>query len=310
MGDNTQLNPGQYGDVVRDIQKSENAGAKTQVVVLDCSGSGTEELVTRGTQSLPVDDPWLQHAIDIIAADYGVNVTMQAKNKDLLKFGESIQVQTTRTTIMDLPTGTFNETYVATNAIDTISSSDDNDTEELVIEGHTVDGSGDFTFVTQTKTLTGQTKAVLDTPIARCTRMYANGSTDLVGNIYAYEDDTTTTPGVPDTGSKVHCMIPAGYNQSRKCATTLSSVDYWVVQNVGVTLISKVAAFVDCELEVRLKGKVFRSILDIGTNGPVADHEYIPYLIVPANSDIRLRASADQNGRAVSGHIQGVLLKA
>lgn len=43
MSDNTQLNQGNYGDVIRTVDKS---GKKTQVVVLDVGGSGAESLAS------------------------------------------------------------------------------------------------------------------------------------------------------------------------------------------------------------------------------------------------------------------------
>ena len=254
---------------------------------------------------LPVADPWLSHAIHVIESTYGDAVSIHAKDKDLLKFGQSDQVQTSLTTIMDLPSGTYNETYVSDNLITTVSSSSTSDTEEIVVEGHTI-SAGVFTFVSQTITLTGQTQATLTTPLARCTRIYNNGSTDLVGNVYAYQDDTSTA-GVPDTAAGVHCIIPAGYNQSRKCSTTISNVDYWIITNVGASLLTKAAGFITMEVEIRFQGKVFRSQITLGGSNGTTDHEFKPYLIAPKNSDIRVRCSADQNNRSVSAHLDGVL---
>jgi len=54
MSDNTSLNPGVAGDVIRDIDKG--AGVKTQVVVVDLGGSGAESLLTAGNP-MPVTGP-------------------------------------------------------------------------------------------------------------------------------------------------------------------------------------------------------------------------------------------------------------
>jgi len=256
---------------------------------------------------LPVQDPWLSHAVSVIEATYGDKVSVGEKNKDLLKFGTTSQCQTTLTTIMDLPVGTYNETYISDNLITTLSSSNNSDTVEVGVEGHTIDESGNFTFVTQTITLTGQTQASLTTPLARCTRLYNNNSTDLQGTIYAYQDDTSTA-GVPNTSTKVHCMIPLGYNQSRKASTTLSSVDYWIVTNWGTGVNEKVSAFVDTQIEIRLKDKVFRAAMNItASSGVTSDHFFGPYLIIPPNSDIRLRSKTGSNNQEVTGRLQGVL---
>jgi len=252
-------------------------------------------------------DFWLSHALSVIEGTYGDRVSVLQKDKDLLKFGRNTEVQTAKTTLMAHKSGTYNETYVASNLIDTISSSSGSDTEEITIEGHTVDGDGNFTFVVQTKTLTGQTKAVLDTPLARCTRLYNSNGTDLVGTIYAYQDGAITS-GVPDTGAEVHCVIPAGLNQSEKCATTISNNDYWIITSVDGHVLEKTATFVDFHLEIREKGKVFRDIFDWSAeSGNGFTEKFKPYLIVPANADIRVRGSAGANGKEASASIQGVL---
>lgn len=257
---------------------------------------------------LPTEEFWLRHAINIIQTDYGDTISTENKNKDLLKFGRSTQVQTTKTTIMDLPAGTFNETYVSSNLITTISSSSGSDTTTVVVEGHTVSG-GVFTFVTQTVTLTGQTQVTLGTALARCTRIYASGATDLVGTIYVYQDDTSTA-GVPDTDSKVHCIITAGENQSFKCSTTISNTDYWLIKNFGAATLKKSAGFAEFTLEMRLADKVFRPVVTIAAgSGDTSDHNFEPWLIVPKNSDIRVRAIADVNGTDCSAHLDGVLAK-
>jgi hypothetical protein len=203
-----------------------------------------------------------------------------------------------------------NETYVAdnTNSIDSISSSSGSDTEIVTIEGHTMSG-GDKTFVSQTATLNGQTRVALGTALNRVTRCYHNGqsSTDLVGEIYIYENTTITT-GKPDDTTKIHLTIDAGKNQSEKASTSLSSTDYWIITGMRCGVLKKTAAFVDCQLEVRLTGGVFREVVDIvaesGIDGIIS---FNPYIIAPANTDVRLRAVADAASTEVSGSIQGYL---
>lgn len=252
-------------------------------------------------------DYWMQHAVNRIAKDYGDRVSVFEKGKDLLKFGRTTECQTSLTTVMSHKTGIYNETYVATNAIDKISSSSGSDTEQIVLEGHTIDASGNFTFVTQTVTLAGQTETAITTPLARATRAYANGSTDLVGTIYVYEDDTVVA-GVPSTGTKVHLTIPAGKNQSEKCATTLSSQDYWIITNVDGHCLEKTAAFADFHLEIREKGKVFRDIYDWSAeSGTGFSEQFYPYIIVPKNADVRVRATASAADKEVSASVHGVL---
>lgn len=254
------------------------------------------------------DDYWLEHAKRVIYSTYGHNVSVYEKAKDLLKFGRSEQVHTTNpTTLMTLPTGVYSETYISTNGITTISSSSGSDTSAVTIEGHTIDGDGDLTFVVQSATLTGQTQATLATPLARCTRIYNNSSTDLVGTIYVYENDTDTA-GVPDTNAGVHCMIRAGQNSSDKASTTISSTDYWIVTGLYADVLEKTSSNAEVSLEIRLKDKTFRRVVELScSNTSGTFRTGVPYLIVPPNSDVRLTSLASANTTTVSGGIVGVL---
>jgi len=257
-------------------------------------------------------DFWLDHAINVIAATYGDRVSVHTKNKDLLKFGRSEQVHTsTKTTLMTLPTGTFNETYASGNDIISVSSSATADTSlELTIEGHTVDASGNFTFVTQTATLLGNTEVNLTTPLARCSRLYNSSAQDYAGTIYAYESDTVTA-GVPQTGAKVHCEIRAGENNSEKCSTTISNTDYWIITGAYADVLEKTASTAEIMFEIRQKGGVFREVFEMScsnTSGGTFRSSH-PYVIVPPNADVRMRALASATGTIVSAGMFGVLAK-
>lgn len=267
--------------------------------------------------AVEIVDPKLAHAQQVISGTYTthgatrtssndpvVRVSVYDKRKDLIKLGRSDQVQTTNTTLMTLPTGTFNETYVNSNTITHFASASAGDTVQLVVEGHTVDADGYFTFVVQTVTLAGQTKTALTTPLARATRAYNIGATDLTGPVY-FAENVTFTAGVPQTNSAVHLMIGAGENISYKGSTTISDTDYWIITGVSVDILTKAAAFADVELQFRPKGSVFRDLAILA-----GDAHYLPfdpYIIIPSNSDVRMVASADQNGRSVMGTIQGYL---
>jgi hypothetical protein len=307
MADNIDVKPSTEPGRVT-VATDEVAGVHYPVYKMAYGPDGTATMVEIDAP-MPVADYWLQHAVHTILTDFGDTVSVEEKHKDLLKFGRSEQVQTgTKTTLMTLPAGTFNETYVSDNLITTVSSSSGSDTVEIAVEGHTIDGSGNFTFVSQTITLTGQTQATLTTPLARCTRLYNNNSTDLVGNVYCYQDDTSTG-GVPDTASKVHCEIRAGENNSEKAATTISNVDYWIVTALYADVLEKTAANAEIMFEIRRKGKVFREVTELSasTTSGGAYRELKPYIIVPKNADVRLRSLASANGTTVSGGIVGVL---
>ena len=251
-------------------------------------------------------DYWLEHAKAVIASTYGDTISYEAKNKDLLKFGRNKLVQTTKSTIMTLPTGISNETHVSTNIINSVISTSAADTQTVTIEGHTI-SAGVFTFVAQNITLTGQTVVGLTTALARVSRVFNTGSTDLAGTVSVTQTDTYTA-GVPDTAALVHLQIEAGLNNSEKAATTVSNTDYWIVTGFYSDCLEKVATYGIIHFEVRTAGGVFINKVDISTSDTTrGEHEFKPYLIIPKNADVRLRASASANNKDFSGGMQGIL---
>ena len=256
----------------------------------------------------------LNHSKDVIFQSYGDKVSFSQKGKDLLKFGRNPSVGTTKCTIWYTGQDDSNETYAAdnTNPIDTLSSSSASDTEVVRVEGHTMTG-GNLTFVVQTATLNGQNKVTLTTALCRCTRIAHNNesSTDLVGEIYAYED-TAISSGKPTDTTKIHVTVPAGENQSQKASTSVSSTDYWVVSSVTANYLEKSGANVtEVVLEKRPIGGVFAPVIapvSIST-GESKEITFEPYIVLPKNSDIRLCATASANGQEISGEINGFLAK-
>lgn len=253
---------------------------------------------------------WMAHAIQEIKRTYGQDVRPKAKS--LFKFGKNLDLDTAATETIWETGG--DETYVTTNAIDTVSSSSASDTAvTMYVEGHTVSGTGsdsEFTFTTQTVALNGQSKVTLDTPLARVSRAYATSGT-LVGDFYVFEDDTVTA-GVPDTQSKIHLGVYAATNgepQSFKAATTFSNTDYFIVTNLILSVGKKTTAIVDFTFEVRQAGDIFRPAFQTTLSGNQPTYEYTakPYFILPRNSDVRVRASTSANNTEVDALFMGVL---
>jgi hypothetical protein len=253
-------------------------------------------------------DPWVNHAIREAAKD---GVILTPKYKTLHKFGTNGLVGTSEATVMTLPAGVLRETYATTNAIDSISSSDAGDTGTVYIEGNTVDGSGNFTFVTQTATLTGQTKLTLGTPLARVTRLVNTSAATWAGSVYIYQSGAITG-GVPNTAADVHLIGPAGENQSQKAATTISSVDYCLITNFYASVNKKTAAGAVVRLRVRDKGQSFRTLYKRGCNslGPDMVMQFGPYQVIKWNSDIEVTAAADAANTEISGGFNSILMNA
>lgn len=269
------------------------------------------------------EDPWTEFAVAQILDTYGDVVDL--KPKALRKFGRTENadddVKTTVGTFGSVSTPNVNETYSTTNDIDKIVSSSGSDTEVLHVEGHTINVStGDLTFAVQEVTLTGQTPVTLGTPLARLSRMkvkkgtFASPASNLVGNIYGYASDgVTVTSGVPQTNTAVKARIVAGGNTTAKAATSISSVDYWIISQIQASCGKNNSSTVnvDCDVEVRQLGGVFLpeglefSTRAGGSQSIVID--FRPYLVIPPNSDVRLVATSNTANATVSGYISGAL---
>lgn len=168
------------------------------------------------------------------------------------------------------------------------------------------------TFTTQSVTLAGQTKTALGTPLARATRAFVknqNRAANLVGPVYVARD-VTFTAGVPSPNSSVHLIIPAGYNQTQKASTSLSTQDYWIVTAMEAGILDKTGTiFANVSMEIREEGGVFRQREDIAvTNQSGSTSFYFdPPVIVPKNSDVRITAVASTTSVEVEAEMRGHL---
>ena len=274
---------------------------------------------------LPSQSPEVAQAIRVIQSTYGDTVSIEAKKKNLNKFGVNALVGTSYETIAQFQSTESNETFVTTNLIDSISSSSASDTTQtIVVEGHTVDLSGNLTFVSQEAVLVGQTKVVLGTPLARANRAYVKSTgtaltypAALVGTVYIYDDTAGVASGVPSAASATKLLIAAGETSSQKCATSISSADYFLITSiaVGVTAVTGgggTAERIEARMEIRdvANGGPWKTLgTDLGhtvSSNPVLIRPR-PYLIVPKNHDIRMRARSDSSTVAAYGEFAGML---
>ena len=242
-----------------------------------------------------------------IQATYSDVVSIDKKAKSLLKFGRSAQLPTD--TLDTVWTVGGNESYVSDNSITHISSSSISDTEEIRVEGHTL-SNGELTFVVQTVTLSGQTPVALTTGIARVSRVSNNGGTELVGRVVVYED-TTISGGIPTDATKIHIDIPSGFQQSFKAATSFSKEDYYVMTGFYGAVSSKQSAAVDFYIETRELSGVFlqKACFTASSSGGNSDISLDPAIIIPKNSDVRVRCETSDNNAVVFGIFKGYLAK-
>ena len=264
------------------------------------SGDQYLNVIGAGTAAEPyqsvVPDYRIPYAINQIFQDDAVTVSVAEKGKSLIKFGQNSDIDA-GVQEMVWEQGGF-ETYKTANDIDIVVSTAGGDTQEVVIEGHTISGT-DLTFVTQTVTLNGTTNVSLTTPLARANRLYNNDSTDFAGVIT-----------VEDNGTSVHLSTgSAGNNQSLKCATATSSVDYWIITGLMVSVNRANTAVVDFELQVRLPGKVFRTQYALTSSRESGTYkvDFEQPIIVKPNSDIRVLATSSAANTAVQAAIHGYL---
>jgi hypothetical protein len=247
-----------------------------------------------------------------VYSTYGQRVSIDAKAKSLLKFGKSGNLST-NAGLQTVWSVDGNETYISTNLIDSVVSSSASDTQEVTIEGHTIEGSGvdaKFTFVVQTATLSGQTPVALTTPLARASRVNNNSSTEIVGVVSVYED-SAVTGGVPNDVTKVHIDIPLGFQQSFKAATTFSNTDYFFLTGCYGAVSQKQTAAADFYIELREVGKSFRQIacLTASSSGGSFNIEFDPAIIIPRNADVRVRCTTGTNNAVVFTNFRGYLAK-
>jgi hypothetical protein len=267
-------------------------------------------------------DFWMRLAQEEILESYGDYVRI--KPKSLVKFGRTANADNgVKTTVGVFQDAIVNETFATTNSVDYVVSTSASDTGPVTIEGHTQDQTtGDFVFVVQTVTMTGTTPVALTTPMARANRAYVKAGTYAspasanVGDIAVYDSTLSgggVTAGKPDVDAAVKLMIAAGVNQSEKCATTISSSEYWIITglNAEISRSGPQSALADITLEYRVVGGVWRPLgveISISKDSVnVIAESYSPAFIIPKNSDVRLVATSTVDNSIISGAIRGVL---
>ena len=247
---------------------------------------------TRRLYEIP--DARLVQAEREVYNQYGVEVSVDAKAKSLLRFGKTGEMTLNQQTVWTLAD---HELYLNTNNIRNISSSVLFDNEPIRIEGHTIDANGDFTFVVQTVELAGTIPQALPIPLARVSSAVNVGTRDLRGRVCIYEPDIVVG-GVPNDPQRIHIDIPEGSNQSFKAATTFDKDTFaFITQGFG-GVGNKQTANVEFELEIRQKDSVFIAGASIvaGSASGNFNVDLDPVAIVPPNSDVRVVATSDNSG--------------
>lgn len=261
------------------------------------------------------DNSMIGMALEEIESTYGDRVSVFDKRKTLIKFGRNENAGTSTSVLMQFQGSETEIALPTTNSIDYAVTTDANFTGTVAIEGHTIDGNNNLTFVVQTVTLTGRTKVPLTTPLARCSRIYiasADALASTTDKIFVFEDGNVTN-GIPDTTSDIHILMDGKWGQSQKCQTSISSTDYWIITMSYGGVLRKTTANADIALQIRKVGHgQWRTVFDIPVNSTGSSWYRIsapPCFIVPKNTDVRLVSSANTSGVEVTGGIAGYLAK-
>ncbi|MHC4397789.1 MAG: hypothetical protein ACYS1A_19260 [Planctomycetota bacterium] len=259
-------------------------------------------------QSSPAVNELVRFAEREIKLEFGDTVSVTLENKSFNVFGVSENIGSVNpATVMTLPAGIFEESYVSDNLITHFASDSALDVgTPLLISGHTIDISGDFTAVQQVVILNGQNKTALTTPLARIHSALNVGAVNLNGTIY-FSRDVAYVGGVPQVAAEIHLIIPAGKNLSRKSAITTSLDEYFIVTSANVSVLEKAAANASVDYEIRRKGGVFigGGSLEASNSSGAIQGLFDPYILVTPNSDIRAQALASGNNIEVAAGFVG-----
>lgn len=245
------------------------------------------------------------YEIAVIQDTYGDAVSFDRKRKALRKFGENYDIDTGVREQVWYTGG--DEILPTTNAIDRISSSDAGDTQTIHVEGHYYSDT-DLVFHVQEAVLDGQNSVTLAQPLARCTRTFNKGDTETAGDVYVYQN-TATVGGVPSDITKIHVTQPAEYQQTLKCATSISYQDYWLITSATFSVLKATATSVEFTIWVRQQGGVFlpRATFGVGASGSPFQKIMTSPFIVPKNSDVKVTAESITNNVGVTAILEGYL---
>lgn len=244
-----------------------------------------------------------------ISQDFRLSVAMGMYPGYLVvdKFGENPQVDT-GTAPEDIweGGGLYNYDADGTAPIVSLISDDSGDTQPIMVQGLDIDCNE----VTQTITLTGDTRVALDIPLWRVYRMRNVGATSFAGTVYCY----TGTGGVP-AAAAIRAIVNGANNQTLMCIYTVprGKVAFMFRGEVGASR-GVTAGEARCAFFVRRFGGIFniRKRVNLSNAGTsiYADYRSFP-VPVPAQTDLRLTVeSVSANGMGIFGTIDMLVVDA
>lgn len=182
--------------------------------------------------------------------------------------------------------GTYTYPADATADIVELVSTDNNDTEDIEIQGLSADG----TLTLQTETLTGTTPVTITTPLWRVFRLKNVGTNDLVGDVT-----------VENLGNTVeYAKIQIGNNQTLMALYTipLGKTGYMVLGTNSIIGTNR-AYSVSGRMEMRPYGGVFQLKKTFGLSSDGTSYMTMPWPLpgkIPAKTDIKVSAVSSATG--------------
>jgi len=194
--------------------------------------------------------------------------------------------------------------YSITADIDSISSENNSDTQDLEIQGLDTN----YNIVTQTITLTGQARKALNTSLIRVFRMKNVGSSNTAGHVFCYVNGAITL-GVPDDASTIRAIIQPGNNQTLMAVYTVPAgvtgyMRDWYASISGANKSSNYTV----KILARPFGGVFQlkhisALADTGTSA--YQHLYEEPEIFPQKTDIEIKVSSASVGTTAASFSAG-----
>lgn len=223
------------------------------------------------------------------------------------KFGENPEITQT-TDPEDIWDGGGIYTWSTTADIDRLSSSDNSDTQSIMVVGLDANWEEVIQFVT----LTGQTPVALTTTLIRVYRMRNMGTNNIAGDVYCFVNGSTTG-GIPDTTSDIRAMIRGDNNQTLMCIYTVPADKTGYLCN-GWAAISRAGGVVAVTGEFSARSRLFGGVFAVQarsacmtTGNSGWDRMYRPPLQIPARTDILLRSEFVSDDCAMSGGFTVIL---
>ena len=201
----------------------------------------------------------------------------------------------------------MNYVYSATADIDSISSSDGGDTQDVEIQGL----DANYNLVVQTRTLQGQSRVALSTDLIRVFRVKNVGSTNFAGHVFVYVDGTLSG-GVPVTNADIRAVVHPGNNQTEMAVYTIPNgktgyMRSWYASTAGAKR--------DSEHTIKILARPLSGVFQLKhkANINVAGTSYIQHKyeepeVFAAKTDIEVQMDTDKDTAGVAAGFDIVLV--